>query len=1000
VTTKAFIFRSGLWAQALGLNLAALLAAPAQAQQASVPPAPPQTAHFKVTTTVVNPNVEPFTATITGFGNSLFNTGSGFEPVIFRNKYTATQDSADRIYARPHDISHWDTYRDGMLDGAKVWVYRIENGKFQLVRQDNVVPGGFHASGWLPLVPNGSVVAADQSVFRFRWIDYNRPAVPYYFAVRAVDAAGKLSPLSNVVAITRPEKTGTGDVVNVLKPVKTLTDLQVDLPAPAGLKADIEADNALRLSWNPATDSRVVGYLVYRSDYTPETQQGYYMQLSAASTWPNQQIKAGDMVILEKKFYDASRKRYHTNRVWGAGNETGALLPGLLPIFPDEDPAKSWELVKHDPNTPVTEAGETHLRLHLATGSSVALGGYNYAGTGQSWYPVLEPKPYRVDVWLRQQGSAKVTFKVLDYFNQPGHKIEPIEFKPGQDWQRFTATFTPPEIQPGNQPGRIVLEVAGPGAIDVDNLRVYQADTAYLDYTQQEYAALKQSGMQALRTHGFIKTMRRTYDLEQLTNPGGVTSLGYTAKTNTLPQTLSMMRKAGVRPWLQIEPHLSPEEWCGLVEYLAAPYRPGQDTPQSKPWAWKRFLQGQVKPWTDEFDRIYLELGNETWNGLFRPWVFDDMTDASTSKRYSAGQVYGLYQEYVVSELRNSPYWKATGLNNKVQFVLGGWTGFRYGIDAASTSPSSHHMTVGAYLGGWDAGEQALPLESSSFFNLLHNAKRSAIPQAERHTKEVLALRQANGRVLQTGTYESGPGYALNGLNNARVTPRQAEEQEQVMKSKASGVATLDVYLAQAYLGYKLQNYFTFGPGAYWTSHAPWYSGGQTYPAWKALSLFNQHATGNMLATQTVEVPTLEVRASAKSKTTLQSPAVSVYATQYKKRLSLFVISRKLAGYPEAQDAGFTPVVVDLPFKSATSLTLYRMTGEATANNLKADNVQVEPLTLGKRWAKSILVVNQTTGADPRGVPPSSVYLYVFDGVGPAAKAPAMYRGASALQLH
>lgn len=983
---------------ALCLSLAALLVWPALAQQASVPET--NAAHFRVTTTVVNPNVEPFTATITGFGNSVFTTGSGFEPVVFRNKYIATQASADKIYARPEDISHWDTYREGMLDGAQVRVYRIVNGQFKMVREDTVAEGGFQASGWWPLVPKANVVAADQTVYLFRWSDYNRPAVPYYFAVRAVDAAGKISPLSNVVAITRPEKTGSGEVVNALKPIKTVSTLEGELPAPSGLMAEIEADNALRLTWSPATDSRVAGYLVYRSDYAPEAHKGYYLQLAGLSDLSDQQIKPGDMVILDKKFYYASRKRYHTNRVWGAWSETQALMPGLVPNFPDEDSAKSWELVKHEPATPVAEAGETFLRLHLNGSSTVALGGYSYSGTGQSWYPVLEHKPYRVDVWLRQQGNAKVTFRMLDYFNQPSHKIEPIEFKPGQDWQRYTATFTPPEIQPGNQPGRIVLEIAGAGTIDVDNLRVYQADTAYLDYTQQEYTALQKSGMQALRTHGFIKTMRRTYDLEQLTNPGGVTSVGYTANTNTLPQTLSMMRKAGVRPWLQIEPHLSPEEWKGLVEYLAAPYRPGQDTPQRKPWAWKRFLQGQVKPWTDEFDRIYLELGNETWNGLFRPWVFDDMTDASTGRRYSAGQVYGLYQEYVVSELRNSPYWQAAGLHDKVEFVLGGWTGFRYGIDAASSSPSSYHMTVGAYLGGWDAGEEALPLVPSSFFNLLHNVTRSAVPQAERHTKEVLALSQAKGRVLQTGTYESGPGYALNGLNNARVTPRQAEEQEQVMKSKASGVATLDVYLAQAYLGYRLQNYFTFGPGANWTSHAPWYSGGQAHPAWKALSLFNQHASGDMLATQTLEVPTIEVKAATKSNSALQSPVVVMYATQYKKRLSLFVISRKLAGYPEAQDAGFTPVVVDLPFKSATSLTLYRMTGDATANNLKADNVQVEKLALGKRWAKPSLVVDQFTGADPRGVPPSSAYLYVYDGVVPVSKAASRYRRAGALHLH
>lgn len=957
-----------------------------------------QAARFTITNEVVNPDVQPFTATIGGFGNSLFSAGSGFEPVIFRNRYIATENAPDRVVARPEDISHWDTYREGMLDGASVRVYRIEYGSFRLVRQDTVVPGGFHASGWQALLPKGSVVAPEQTTYRFRWAEWNRPGVPYHFAVRAVDSAGKLSPVSNVVAVTRPEKIGGGESNNKLKVLKGISGAVGDLPAPRGLKAVIEPDNSLRLDWDAAADERVAGYLVYRSDDPPETHRGYYLQLSKTPAEADLHIRAGDMVIVDKKFYDASRQRYHTHRVWGAPSETQALMPGLVPFFPDEDPAKTWQLVRHADATPVAEAGETFLRLQLAAGVPVALGTYAYAGTGQSWYQVLDTQPYRVDVWLRRKGSGKVVFKLLDYFGPGSHKVEPIEFSPGADWQRFTATFTPPVVQPGSQPGRIVLEFTGPGSFDIDNLRVYRADTPYLDYTEPEYAALRQSGMQALRTHGLIKTARRTYDLEQLTNPGGVNSLGYGSKANTLPQTLAMMHRAGLRPWLQIEPHLDPEEWSGLVEYLTAPYRPGHDTPETKPWAWKRFLQGQVKPWTDEFDRIYVELGNETWNSLFRPWIFEDMTDAKTGARYTAGQVYGKYQEYVIARLRASPWWQAAQLDGKVEFVLGGWAGFAYGINAASTSPSSSHMTVAAYLGGWDAGENALPNVPASYLNLLHYATRIS-PSAEKHAMEVGALNSRTGRSLQVGTYEAGPGYALSGLNNARVTPRQAEAQEQVMKSLASGVATLDVFLAQAYRGYHLQNFFTFDAGDYWKSHAPWYRGGQAYPAWKTLELVNRHGTGAMLATRTIDVPIIDLKTNTRTAKPLASPTVAVYATRDKQRVSVFVISRRLAGHPDGADHGYTPVAIDLPFKSAQTLTLYRMTGDASAHNLTADNVTVEKLPLGKRWRGKQLVVNAATGGDDRGLPPSSAFLYVFEDVVEAAQ-PWSRKLIRAKQLH
>ncbi len=265
---------------------------------------------------------------------------------------------------------------------------------------------------------------------------------------------------------------------------------------------------------------------------------------------------------------------------------------------------------------------------------------------------------------------------------------------------------------------------------------------------------------------------------------------------------------------------MSPEEWLGLVEFMAAPFNPKTDTLGAKPWAYKRYRQGQTAPWTDAFDQIYFELGNETWNRLFYPWIFDGMTDAVTGAQYTGGQVYGLFQEYVISILRGSPYWQQSNLDKKVKFVVGGWAGLPYGRDAASASPSSHQMTVAGYNGGWDEGEGPPALNAASMFNVLTQVSQSAIPNAEMHAKEVADLNRKRVIPLRMGTYEAGPGYALNGLNNVRVTPEQAREQEQVMKSLAAGTATLDSFLARAYLGFGVQNFFTFTEGEYWSSHA------------------------------------------------------------------------------------------------------------------------------------------------------------------------------------
>jgi hypothetical protein len=442
-----------------------------------------------------------------------------------------------------------------------------------------------------------------------------------------------------------------------------------------------------------------------------------------------------------------------------------------------------------------------------------------------------------------------------------------------------------------------------------------------------------------------------------------------------------MMRKAGVDPWLQIEWHMAPEEWLGFVEYMAAPYDPATDTPESKPWAYKRYLQGQARPWTDEFKHLYFELSNETWNRLFYPWTFDAMTDAATGKQYSPGQVYGMYQEYVRSILRSSPYWRPAGLDGKLSFVLGGWANLNYGRDAASASPSSDYMTIAAYNGGWDEAEGPPKRDAPSFFNLLNQVSQVAIPVAERHEKEVEALHGQGNAGLSMGTYEAGPGYALNGLNNETVSKEQAAEQEQVMKSMAAGTATLDAFLARAYLGFTLQNFFTFDHGDLWTSHAAWYHGSQAYPSWKLLSLFNNQGTGDMLRTDTLSVPSTDLRGFRRRMAVEGAPLAAVYATRRGDRYNVFVISRKVPGYPFSGDKGYTPVTIDLPFTKARKVTLYRMAGDPMANNILADNVKVETIPLAPSVVSSHFSLNENNGADRRGLPPAATYLYVFDGV-------------------
>ena len=935
-------------------------------------------AYFKIHDEPVARNLTAFTATIGGFGNNLIYNGSGFEPVVYRNKYTALNNSQNSVIVNASQLTHHDTLRDRALDGATVQIYRIENGKFRMVRESTIPKAGFHASGWLRYIGEKELIPANTTSFEFSWDPWNRLGAKTYFTVRAVDYNGNYSAPSSAIAAERPSRLAKVTLQNTTKPYKA-SQLTVDStppPAPTNFNGVINQKGVLQLEWDSVNTPDLAGYVVYYSDYPPEQQKGFGFVLEDTEK-EEEPIRKGDMVIVSKKFYTASRNQLNSNRVWGVQGETGQFLPDLIDFFPDEDPNRTWELARHRPDTSVDEPGETYLKLTLNTTNRQPVFVYNHGGTDQDWYPVLETKPYIVEVWMKSERPSNVEFKLGGFYSQTKQKVTPVVFKTGPEWKKYTATFFPPVVQAGNQPNTMALVFNGPGVFSLDNFRVYRADSEYLGYLPEEFEMLKASGVSALRTHAFIKTKFRTYDMDQLTNPGGV--IVGTSKSNTLPQTLTMMQKAGVRPWLQIEPHMSPSEWLGLVEYLAAPYEPSADSQQNKPWAYKRYQQGQTRPWIDEFDQLYFEIGNETWNSLFAPWVFGSMSDTKTGKQYSAGETYGLYQEYVIGLLKSSPYWKQSGLERKVSFMLGGWNGQPFGKDAASVSPSSNYMTIAAYNGGWDEGEGPVTLDSHGLSNVLNQISQSAIPHAETHAGEMTALNGNRRRQLGLGTYEAGPGYAMNGLNGAKMTDAQVQEQERVMKSQAAGTATIDSFLARAYRGFSLQNFFVFGAGPYWTSHAKWYKGGQAYPSWKQIALFNNEAKGDMLRTEQISVPSMDLKAFDRRKPMNDAPLISVYATRKGTRYSVYVISRKAPDFPIPGDDGFSHVTLELPFKKAKAITLYRMAGNPAANNVNDNEVKIETIDIPASNFRKNFILNATNGATPRGVEPSSTYLYLID---------------------
>lgn len=941
-----------------------------------------EVARFAVTDQVVAPAGDGVSATIgiNGAGARLM-TGGGFEPVAYRTRMTAAADAPldapDRIAIAPHEISAWDTLRDGALDGAEVSVYRITDGLMEEVRRSVVAPGGFHVSGWM--LQDGPNVDIGRGRAQVRIDDWERPGVPRWYALRHVDEQGRLSGWSAPQRIDLPQVLARHpDPSSGTRPAPFKGDPLAEPDGtgpdrPTDVVAELTATGEVVLTWADTPDAAAT--LVYASHVAPEEMVGFQIDLAPDGGVP---VRAGDMLILRKTFTAPRRAEVLANRIWNAGAARW-ISPGF-----ELDPDRSdvdWRLDPHPADPARDWGGQTYLTVDLPARSRLRLGTHNHAGTAQDWYDVLDPDvTYLVQARLRGERRGRATFRLRGHYED---SVPPVTLDYGTDWTLVTGRFRVPDLQTERDPiGRMELTLQGPGRVDLDDLRVWPEGSVWLEPSPPELAILRDAGVAALRTHDLIKTSSRTYDLAALTGSGGLMLDDRQARG--LSETLRMMDKVGTAPWLQLEPHLSGDEWLGLVEYLAAPFDPARDDPAALPHAARRVAQGRTAPWTDAFDRIWLEIGNETWNGMFAPWTFPGMTDAATGEALEAATVYGLYQAMVVRTLRASPWWASAGLNDKVRFVIGGWAINDYGGKAARAAgpDAAHLVTIAAYNGGWDEGEGPARDTPEGFRRLMAQSQQVTVPR----TNTLAERTTAAGPHLSFGSYEAGPGFALNGLNGERVTPEQVAAQERVMRSRAAGVATLDTFLTQRLLGMTMQNYFMFQPGSYWASHAPWHRGGAPYASWRLTMLLNGAASGEMLqVTDRGGVPVADFPASDSREAVEGAPQVAVFASRRAERLTVTALSRRV---PDGPDVACTPVEIALPddLPPVTALRLTRTGGQFDDTDARGGTPTViETLDLepGLISPDRILRLSPATGAEACGLPGASAYVYELS-LGPA----------------
>ncbi|MBI5723033.1 MAG: hypothetical protein HZA50_03665 [Planctomycetes bacterium] len=83
---------------------------------------------------------------------------------------------------------------------------------------------------------------------------------------------------------------------------------------------------------------------------------------------------------------------------------------------------------------------------------------------------------------------------------------------------------------------------------------------------------------------------------------------------------------------------------------------------------------------------------------------------------------------------------------------------------------------------------------------------------------------------------------------------------------------------------------------------------------------------------------------------------------------------------PRSEAKSFTPVTVELPFKPATKVAVYKMTDNQRAHNMDSDAVKIQTQELSADVFSQSFKLSEKIESDDKGLLPAVTFVYVFEG--------------------
>jgi hypothetical protein len=248
-------------------------------------------------------------------------------------------------------------------------------------------------------------------------------------------------------------------------------------------------------------------------------------------------------------------------------------------------------------------------------------------------------------------------------------------------WSDYTVPFSASENGTAVGTVQMVMSVTGAN-VEIDDVALQQTNSSTTNPTafrDDVVNALEELNPGTIRMMGGASLGSDL--LNQIQPPFGRYREGFNAdgtSVSAIPygihEFLQLCQTVGSDPYLTIPTATTPAEMTDFIEYLTGN---GSD-----PYSALRISRGQVAPWSSVFGKIHLELGNETWNGIFK----------GESMLYPG---YPQWANTVFSAARQTPGFEAS----QFDLILSGWAAVPgYMSQELSTGNQQDSIDIAPYL--------------------------------------------------------------------------------------------------------------------------------------------------------------------------------------------------------------------------------------------------------------------------------------------------------------